>query len=157
LLTLQIARFGRDLVVVFGATEFVAPIRLRLFHAGGNRFAAVAYRISPNPDGGETWTPDAFCEADLRDALEHIPSFRIVGAGRPTPVEVGDADLAMLVARAKPPRARPLPWLQRLAPADTRAAADASPGERPAKATDLTTSSHPTPGSTTPPSTATGD
>jgi hypothetical protein len=48
---LNIALFGRNLVVVFGATEFVAPIRLRLFHAEGNRFTGVAYRIAPNPDG----------------------------------------------------------------------------------------------------------
>ena len=113
---LRIARFGRDLVVVFGASEFVFPFRLRLFHTEANRFAAFAHRVSPNPDGpdGSTlWTADAFGEADLRDAAEHIPSLRIIGPGCPTAVEVGDADLAMLVAKAKPPRQRPLPWLRK--------------------------------------------
>jgi hypothetical protein len=97
--------------------------------------------VAPNPDGPDgsaTWTPDAFGEADLRDAAEHIPSLRIVGAGRPAAVEVGDADLATLVARAKPPRARPLSWLRLLAPADARTAADASPSERAERVADPT-------------------
>jgi hypothetical protein len=110
--------------------------------------------VAPNPDGPDgsaTWTPDAFGEADLRDAAEHIPSLRIVGAGRPAAVEVGDADLAMLVARAKPPRARPLPWLRLLAPADARTAADASPSERAERVGDPTTQSDESSDSATPP------
>ena len=134
----RLASFGRDLAVVFGATEYVAPIRLRLFHTGGTGFAAVAYRVSPDPDGGETWTPDAFGGADLRDAAEHIPSLRIVGAGCPTAVEVGDDDLALLVAKAKPLRQSPPPWLRRLGPGDTRAPAGVPPGECPAAAADPT-------------------
>lgn len=121
----RVAFLGRrELIAVFGADEYVAPIRLRLFHTEGNRFAAVAYRITPDPDGGEIWMPDVFSDADLRDAAEHIPSLRTVGAGCPTAVEVGGADLALLVARARPPRARPPPWLRRLPPADARAADD---------------------------------
>lgn len=100
----RIAFFGRNVCVVFGASEFVAPIRLRLFHAGDNRFAAVAYRIAPNPEGGETWTPDAFDEADLRAVAEHIPTLRILAAGCPTILEVEDADLTMLILKARPPR-----------------------------------------------------
>jgi hypothetical protein len=66
----RIARLGRDVIVVFGATEYVAPVKIRLFHAEGNRFTGVAYRIAPNPDGGETWTPDAFNEVDLLEVVE---------------------------------------------------------------------------------------
>ena len=110
---LRLAFFGRNVVVVFGATEYVAPIRLRLFHAGGSRFDGVAYRIAPNPDGGETWTPDAFDEADLRGAAERIPSLRIVGAGCPTALEVGDDDLLMLESAARPPRRFVGPWRRR--------------------------------------------
>jgi hypothetical protein len=113
--------------------------------------------VAPNPDGPDgsaTWTPDAFGEADLGDAAEHIPSLRIVGAGRPAAVEVGDADLAMLVARAKPPRARPLPWLRLFAPADARTAADASPSERAERVADPTTQSDESSDSATPPLTA---
>lgn len=33
-LMVRIALFGWNAVVVFGTTEYVAPIRLRLFHAG---------------------------------------------------------------------------------------------------------------------------
>ncbi len=111
--TRRIARFGRNLVVVFGASEYVAPIRLRLFHIEGRRFSGVAYRIALNPDGSTTWTPDAFRGADLLEAAEHIPSLRIVDAGCPTTLEVGAEDLAMLAARAKPPRRSAGPWPRR--------------------------------------------
>jgi hypothetical protein len=59
---------------------------------------------SPIPDGSETWTPDAFGEADLLEAAEHIPSLRIVDAGCPTALEVGDDDLALLTSMAREPR-----------------------------------------------------
>ena len=110
---LRLAFPGRGLVVVFGATEYVAPIRLRLFHAGGNRFTGWAYRVAPNPSGGELWTPDAFDEADLLQAAEHIPSIRVVGPGCPTVLEVGDDDLAMLIEKARPPRRFVAPWRRR--------------------------------------------
>lgn len=106
------------LVMVFGASEFVAPMRLRLFHTEANRFATVAYRVAPNPNGGETWTPDAFGEADLREVAEHIPSLRVVGAACPTALEVGEDDLALLTAEAKPPRRWAPLWWRRGRPAD---------------------------------------
>lgn len=101
---LRLAFPGRGLAVVFGASEYVAPIRLRLFHTGENRFGGWAYRIAPAPSGGELWTPDAFREADLLQAAEHIPSIRVVDPGCPTGLEVGDDDLAMLIEKAGPPR-----------------------------------------------------
>lgn len=111
---MRIARLGRDVVVVFGAAEYVAPIRWRLFHAEGNRFTGVAYHIAPNPDGGQTWTPDAFDAADLLAVAEHIPSLRIVRPGCPTVFEVEDADLARLTTTAERPRRRRVsPWRQR--------------------------------------------
>ena len=115
---LRLAFFPGSIVVVFGAAEYPAPIRLRLFHVEGRRFEGVAYRVSPNPDGpdGSTlWTPDAFGEADLLQAAEHIPSIRIVHAGCPTILEVGDDDLTTLAAMARPPRPRRFagPWRRR--------------------------------------------
>lgn len=107
---LKIARLSRDVLVVFGATEYGARVRLRLFHAGGNRFSGVAHRIAPDPGGGEVWTPDAFDDADLLEAAEHIPSLRIVGPGCPTDLEVGDADLVLLLLQARPPRRSVPPW-----------------------------------------------
>lgn len=104
---------GRGLVVVFGASEYVAPIRLRLFHAGRNRFDGWAYRIAPRPDGGGLWTPDSFGEADLLQVAEHIPSIRIVHAGCPTTLEVGDDDLTALTVMARPPRSFVGPWRRR--------------------------------------------
>ena len=50
---LRIAFFPGSIVVVFGASEYPAPIRLRLFHIEGRRFNGWAYRIAPKPDGGE--------------------------------------------------------------------------------------------------------
>lgn len=110
---LRLAFFPGSIVVVFGATEYPAPIRLRLFHIEGSRFEGVAHRIAPNPDGGELWTPDAFDGADLLQVAEHIPSIAVVGAGCPTILEVGDDDLAMLAARARPPRRSVGPWRRR--------------------------------------------
>ena len=99
-------------MVVFGAAEYVAPIRLRLFHVEGCRFEELAYRIAPDPGAGagagagadELWPPDAFDEADLLQAAEHIPAIRAVRAGCPTILEGGDGDLTALTARAKLPR-----------------------------------------------------
>jgi hypothetical protein len=109
----RIARLGRDVIVVFGATEYVAPVKIRLFHAEGNRFTGVAYRIAPNPDGGETWTPDAFNEVDLLEVVESIPSLRIISPGLPTILEVGNADLTLLTLKARQPQRRTSPWMRR--------------------------------------------
>lgn len=99
--------------MLFGASGYVAPVGLRLFHAGGNRFAGVAYRVARNPDGSTTWTPDAFDGADLREAAEHIASIRVVDVGCPTILEVGDDDLTMLTLKARPPRRFVAPWRRR--------------------------------------------
>ena len=108
---MRIARLGRSVLVVFGATDYVAPMRLRLFHAEGNRFSGVAYRIAPNPDGGETWFPDAFNDEDLLEVAEHIPSIRILGpAACPTALEMSDADMARLTSMAKQPQLPMWPW-----------------------------------------------
>jgi hypothetical protein len=108
----RIARLGRDVIVIFGATDYVAPVKFRLFHAEGNRFTGVAYRIAPNPDGGETWTPDAFNEVDLLEVLESIPSLRVISPGLPTTLEVGDADLTRLTLKAQQPQRGTAPWLR---------------------------------------------
>jgi hypothetical protein len=105
----RIARFG-PAIIVFDASKYMAPVRLRLFHVAANRFAGVAYRITPNSDGGETWTPDAFSEAHLRELAEHIPSLRIIGPGCPTMMEVNAADVARLTSMAREPRRRTSPW-----------------------------------------------
>ena len=109
----KIARLG-PAIVVFGSSEYMAPVRLRVFHVAANRFAGVAYRIVPNsPGSGETWTPDAFNDADLRELAEHIPSLRIVGPGCPTVMEVNEIDLARLTSIAREPRQRTRPWRPR--------------------------------------------
>lgn len=87
---LRFVALSPSIAVVFGAAEYFVPIRLRLFQVEGCRFEGVAYRIAPAPSGGESWTPDAFDEADLLQAAEHIPSIRAVRAGWPTILEVGD-------------------------------------------------------------------
>ena len=110
---LRLAFPGRGLVVVFGAAEYFAPIRLRLFHTGENRFDGWAYRMAPNPSGGESWTPDAIDGADLLRAAEHIPSIRVVDRGCPTVLEARDDDLAMLIEKARPPRRLVGPWRRR--------------------------------------------
>ena len=50
---LLLARLSKDVIVVFNASEYVAPIRIRLFHHQANQFLAVVYRITPNPEGGD--------------------------------------------------------------------------------------------------------
>ncbi len=75
--------------MVFGASEYVSRIRPRLFHTGGRRFSGVAYRVAPDPDGSTTWMPDAYREANLRGAAEHIPSICVASAGHPTILVVG--------------------------------------------------------------------
>jgi hypothetical protein len=100
---MRIVRIGPALVV-FGAIEYPAPVRLRLFHVEGCRFHGYAYRITPNPDGSETWSPGGFTTADLQEITPHIPSLRIVLAGCPTSLEVGEADLMRLKGEAREPR-----------------------------------------------------
>jgi hypothetical protein len=100
---MRIVRIGPALVV-FGAIEYPAPVRLRLFHVEGCRFLGYAYRVTPNPDGGETWSPRGLTPADLRDMTEHIPSLHIVLAGCPTSLEVDEADLMRLMGEAREPR-----------------------------------------------------
>lgn len=117
----RIARLGHDVVVVFGALEFFAPIRLRLFHVGERTFLGVAYRIGPAPEGGELWTPDALGPDDLRIVAAHIPSVRIAAPGCPTTLEVSELDLAQLDQLAVEPRRRRLRLSRRGRPAGSAA------------------------------------
>ena len=106
----RIAHLGPNVVVVFGAMEFVAPIRLRLFHVGERTFLGVVYRTKPASEGGEHWTPDAIGPDDLRVVAEYIPSVRIAAAGCPTTLEVSEPDLARLDRLATEPRPC-RPWI----------------------------------------------
>ena len=81
--------FGRNLVVVSGASGYVSRIRPRLFDIGGRRFSGLAHRVAPDPDGSTTWTPDAFRGADRLEAAERIAPVRVADAGCPTVSEVG--------------------------------------------------------------------
>ena len=78
-----LARLSKDVIVVFNATEYVAPIRIRLFYHQANRFLAVVYRLTPNPEGGTLWTPDALNQDDLEQVRACILSVRIVFLGLP--------------------------------------------------------------------------
>ena len=51
--------------------------------------------------------------AALEAEAERIPSLGIAGAGCPAALEVGDDDLTMLTARARPPRRFVGPWRRR--------------------------------------------
>ncbi len=98
--------------VVFGATGYLAPIRLPLFDAGENRFFGIAYRVAANSDGSATWMPHAFHHGGPLPVAEHIRSIRIVDAGWPTILEVGDDDQTTLTLKARSRRFA-CPWRRR--------------------------------------------
>ena len=93
-LSTRVARFGPDLAAVFGDFEIaaVAASALGLFHLGGGRFNG--FRT------GHRW---AALEADddMPAILARLPSARLRREGRLSVVEVGDADLALLLGMAE--------------------------------------------------------
>jgi hypothetical protein len=109
---IRVAFFGQQIVVVFGATEYMIRRPFRLFHRQGNMFDGVAYRTESHADGSETWTPGAFRQADLQIVRQHIPSLLAIDDACPTLLEMSDAELEQVTLKAQPPR-RVTPSLRR--------------------------------------------
>lgn len=91
----RVAHIG-DLVAMFGDFEVqhLAPTKLGLFHLGGNRFNG--FRVASR------YT--ALDEEDRQGIVAHIPSARLRREGASAIVEVGDADLMMLLGTAREAR-----------------------------------------------------
>jgi len=92
LLNTRVARLG-DAVAMFGDFEVqhLARAKLGLFHLGGNRFNS--FRV------GSRYT--ALDEEDMQGIIAHISSARLLREGHSAVVEVGGADLAMLLRMAE--------------------------------------------------------
>lgn len=94
----RVARFGSDLAAVFGDFELEPAARsgVGLFHLGGRRFNA--FRAPLRTRSGFA-VLDA--QSDMPVVAARLPSARLRREGDMAVVEVGDADLALLLGMAE--------------------------------------------------------